>query len=334
MKELKQKLSDLIKLIETTLEAEIWQTDVLIDTRNKLILYIKKYFTDNTEYIQLVNDISSEPKSFSSYKNCLVQLKSIIIMLLEDIQLSETDVNVIIENEKQEIISQAIKEMETEREKIQIEANEIQKIKEDLQRKTESLLNEEEKLNSFKTKLEFADKGVDFQFDAKQNKESARLWAIATILLMIILFIIVYCNLESNLSFSKIAKEIKNDFLLQKKPFSDNLIINTIYITYAKLIFTRLLFYSLIIFCIKFTVRNYNAQMHNYIINSHKSNSLKSTLSLLDTAKSEDGNDKLLVQASQAIFSHQNTGFNNKETESNSPNLITNVIDNVSKKLQ
>lgn len=72
--------------------------------------------------------------------------------------------------------------------------------------------------------------------------------------------------------------------------------------------------------------------MHNYIINLHKSNAFKSALSLIDTAKSEEGNDKLLVQATQAIFSHQETGYNKNEVEV-SPNVITNIIDSVSKKL-
>ena len=65
----------------------------------------------------------------------------------------------------------------------------------------------------------------------------------------------------------------------------------------------------------------------------HKGNALRSTLSLLNTAKSDDGNDKLLVQATQAIFSHQQTGYSGKESEPTSPNLITNVIDSASKKI-
>lgn len=73
--------------------------------------------------------------------------------------------------------------------------------------------------------------------------------------------------------------------------------------------------------------------MHNQIINTHKANSIKSILSLLDTAKSEDGNDKLLIQATQAIFAHQQTGYSGKDSEPPNPNLITNVIDSASKKI-
>ncbi len=113
---------------------------------------------------------------------------------------------------------------------------------------------------------------------------------------------------------------------------TDSLTINTIYISYYKFLITKLLLYSIFVYAIVFCIKNYNAQMHNNIINLHKANAFKSILSLLNTAKSDDGNDKLLVQATQAIFSHQQTGYNGKENESTSPNLITNVIDAVSKK--
>jgi len=58
--------------------------------------------------------------------------------------------------------------------------------------------------------------------------------------------------------------------------------------------------------------------MHNQVVNTHKSNAFKSTLSLLNTARSDDGNDKLLIQATQAIFAHQQSGYSEKESESRS----------------
>lgn len=73
--------------------------------------------------------------------------------------------------------------------------------------------------------------------------------------------------------------------------------------------------------------------MHNYIINRHKANSFKSALSLLDTAKSEEGNDKLLIQATQAIFSHQDTGYGKTDFDENNVNIITSLTENISKKI-
>ncbi len=73
--------------------------------------------------------------------------------------------------------------------------------------------------------------------------------------------------------------------------------------------------------------------MHNYVVNTHKANSLSSTLSILNIAKSENGNDQLLVQATQAIFSHQNSGFNNHDIDVSTPSFVTNMIDSVSRKI-
>lgn len=52
----------------------------------------------------------------------------------------------------------------------------------------------------------------------------------------------------------------------------------------------------------------------------------------MSVARTEEGNDKLLVQATNAIFEHQNTGYDKNTTET-SPNLINNVIETVSKKI-
>jgi hypothetical protein len=113
----------------------------------------------------------------------------------------------------------------------------------------------------------------------------------------------------------------------------DDIVNKTIYFTFLKYIFTKVLLYSMIIYAIVFCTKNYNAQMHNSIINAHKSNAYKSTLSLLDTARSDEGNDKLLIQATQAIFSHQQTGYSSSESEQTSPNIISNIIETVSKKI-
>lgn len=333
MNEIQSKLYDLLTHIDETISEDKFRADVLVDCRNKLKLYIKRLFQNNSDYNELLNDVDINPKDFNSYHYSINKLRSVITTMIEDIQLHDNDLSIITENERQEILLNARKDIEHERERIEIEAREIQKLKEDLVKRTESILNEEEKLNSFKTKLEFADKGIDFQTDAIKNKKNAKVWAVIFLILLIILLWIICDNLNSNNSFSNIAKDVYSKLNDKNLLLEKSLILNTIYATYAKFMFSRLFLYSLLVYSIRFSVKNYNAQMHNYIINSHKSNSLKSTLSLLDTAKSDEGNDKLLVQATQAIFSHQNTGFNNKETEVSSPNLVTNVIESVTKKM-
>ena len=333
MNDLQKKLFDLLNKLDETIHNEKYDIGILTEVRSKLKLYVKRLFKDNPDYKELIDEIDINPMDDNAYSISINQLRSAITAMIEDIQISDNDLSIVTENDRQEILAQARKEIQLERERIEIEAREIQKLNEDLKKRTENILLEEEKFNSFKTKLEFADKGIDFQTDAKTNKNNAAIWAITFFILLLILVLMICNNINCNSTFSSIAKDVHKNLTLKGNPFDKQMISNTIYISYSKLIFSRLFLYSLLVYGIRFSVRNYNAQMHNFIINSHKANSLKSTLSLLNTAKSDEGNDKLLVQATQAIFSHQNSGFNNKESEPNSPNLITNIIDSVSKKV-
>lgn len=82
-----------------------------------------------------------------------------------------------------------------------------------------------------------------------------------------------------------------------------------------KAIAFRVVLISFLSYLINICVRNYNANMHNYTVNKHKANSLSAALILLDKAKTDDGNDQIMTQAANAIFSHQPTGFNKKDPE-------------------
>lgn len=304
----------------------------LIDVKNKLNLYIQKFFNSKVEYLDILKKISSDAGTLYVFNKSVAEFKSLITTLIQDIELSQKEFDSSTESEK-ERINKIRREVEHEQEKIQINANEIRLMREQLERERENLLFEEAKFNEFKTKLELADKKIDFQFQADNNKKKAMLWAIAAGIFISTLVVILCVSLNNKDGFLSISEYVKGKMVISRVLKADNLIDNTIYFTYAKYIFTKLMLYSLLLYAIGFCVKNYNAQMHNHIVNSHKSNAFKSTISLLNTAKSEDGNDKLLVQATQAIFAHQQTGYNGKGTEQPSPNLVTNVIDGALKKV-
>lgn len=306
--------------------------EVLIDSKNQLNLYIQKYFESKKVYLDILKEINAKPGGEVSYKNSITELKSLTQTLIQDLELSNKNIDLLTEQERSKIISEARKEVEIERDKIQNDAREIRSLRELLSKEREELLSEENKFNEFKTKLELADKELDFQFEAINNKKAAVIWASIAATFVIILLIILFKTLDGNNSLSDIANDIKQKMVGPDK-IIDSLISTTIYFTYSKYLFTKILLYSLIIYAITFCTKNYTAQMHNHTINVHKSNAFKSTLSLLNTAKSADGNDKLLIQATQAIFSHQNTGYNEKESEPTSPNIVTNVIDAAAKKI-
>lgn len=333
MNEIIKKLEDIIIQLENTISTNnSMKIEVLIDTKNKLSLYIQKFFNSKTEYTKTLSAIDSKPTTGNGFHTSVSEFKSLASTLIQDLQLSKNDFSLITEKEKNELVNNARKEIENEKKKIDIEANEIRKLRLELQNERENLITEERKFNEFKTKLEIADKQLNFQFEAENNKKAALIWAIITGILTTSLLLFLYCSLDSNTSLSDIAINIKKQ-MVEKGKNIDGLTVNTIYFSLYKFLITKIFLYSIFIYAIVFCVKNYNAQMHNKIINMHKGNALKSTLSLLNTAKTDDGNDKLLMQATQAIFSHQQTGYSGKENEPTSPNLITNVIDSVSKKI-
>lgn len=228
---------------------------------------------------------------------------------------------IVIHNAEKKIAEERLKFLEQEK-----KANEERKIQQQL------LIEQEEKFNSFKAKLEIADKNFDFQSNALTNKKTAITWAIIAFIFTIVLIILLCINITDSSSLIAVTNAIKGGIKIDNTNKSD-IVTYAIYIGYIKYLVSRFLIYSMIIYAVIFSVKNYNAQMHNHIVNTHKSNAFKSTLSLLNTARSDDGNDKLLIQATQAIFSHQQSGYSGKDSEPNNPNLITNVVETISKKI-
>ncbi|MCD6017667.1 MAG: hypothetical protein K0S53_788 [Bacteroidetes bacterium] len=329
MEEAIRKLQELLSRVESI---RGFDSETLIDIKNKLNLYIQKFFKGSPEYLSILKKIDPNPDSTSLFSISLAEFKSLITTLMQDIELSQNEFQSNSESER-ESFNKIKREIKFEQERIQEDANEIRAMREELMIQRERLMVEEAKFDEFKAKLEIADKKLDFQSQAENNKNKAILWAVASGMLIAALLIILCFSLDSKDGFSSIAEYIKGKMVISKALLDNNFIDNTIYFTYAKYMFTKLMLYTLLLYSIVFCVKNYNAQMHNHVINTHKSNAFRSTLSLLNTAKSEDGNDKLLIQATQAIFSHQQTGYSGKESEQLSPNLVTNVIESASKKI-
>lgn len=327
MNELAKRLRNLLQELSASYDSD----EQLIVAQDKLNLYLKRFLKDRSDYKERLDSINilniNSDNEFTNSKN---SFKSLIKTILEDIELSEIDSNN--EDSLNNDINKTRKEIEIEREKIQNEAYKIKEIKEEILVDREKLLIEQEKFNEFKAKLEISDKKLDFQFNAMIHKRNAYIWAALAGILVIILIFILFRNIDINDTFISIGKTIDFGFKDIKNKDS-NMINSAIYFSFSKYIFTRLFLYSILIYTIVFCIKNYNAQMHNYIINTHKSNAFKSVISLLNTAKSDDGSDKILIQATQTIFSHQQTGYYSKDIEPNNPNLVTNVIESVAKKI-
>lgn len=81
-----------------------------------------------------------------------------------------------------------------------------------------------------------------------------------------------------------------------------------------------ILFYSITI-CVK----NFFGEMHNYTVNKHKANCLNTFKTLIETAD-KDNTQTILKLATEAIFSHQNTGYLKRESGTGSPSPIIELI--------
>ncbi len=94
----------------------------------------------------------------------------------------------------------------------------------------------------------------------------------------------------------------------------------------------RIAIISIIVYLLVFTVKNYNATMHNYTINVHKANSFAAAFVMINGTITEKGKDDIMTYAAQAIFSHQNSGYIGKDNEPSNPLLVEKIIEKISPK--
>lgn len=87
---------------------------------------------------------------------------------------------------------------------------------------------------------------------------------------------------------------------------------------------SRIMAFSVVSFAIYWAAKNHGAHRHNYIINKHRQNALATFQAFTEAAKLDaDVKAAVLLQASQAIYTAQSTGYS--ETMSAPPNPINMV---------
>jgi hypothetical protein len=102
-----------------------------------------------------------------------------------------------------------------------------------------------------------------------------------------------------------------------------------LYIAYAKYISSYVLIYSIIIYSLKVSVKNYNSNKHNEIVNRNK----KLTLSNAIDLSREGNNPELLDIAAKELFNPQSTGYNNTTEEKTTSNFVNTIVDTAAKKV-
>jgi len=305
MKDLLEQLSELKSILESADEGDESQ---LASVKDKLNLYARKYSKTDV-YIKSLGEIKIhnlvEDWEFHQSKD---KLKSMVNTMIEDIEIdgilgnTNTEIDNVLANAKQK-------------------EEEIDKI-------TKRLLREEEKVDELKKKVELTDKRINFQIVAESNIKRSWFWLGCSSLVFALILITMYFWFNIQSEFINISK-----LAIQEIGSNDMEIIKiTVMFEFIRTLFLRVLMTSLSIYILIFCLRNYSVQLHNYTINTHKANSLQSALSLLNTANTSEGKDKLLLQATEAIFTHQNTGYSKENIPT--PNLITSVIENINPKIE
>lgn len=84
---------------------------------------------------------------------------------------------------------------------------------------------------------------------------------------------------------------------------------------------------KLVIFTILYTAtlwigKIYKSQWHNYIVNKHRQNALSSFETFVKATSDEQTKNAVLIQATNSIFSPQNSGFISGTEQSNSPQIL------------
>lgn len=247
MDEIYIKLKDILSTLNYVENDDEQNSEHLFDIKSKLRLYISKYFKERDEFEELLSEININPTNFNEYRQIIYQLKSLTTTLMEDIEISNSDYSISIEQEKQKILADVRKEVEEERRKLKDESEEILKIKNELSREQVRLTAEEEKYNLFKQKLEIADKNINFQTQAKSNYRSAIFWVIITTFLSILILTLILNSTDDYKSFTSILKEVK--ISLGKDYIENNpMIVKTVMFSFIKYFLTKIMFYSIIIY--------------------------------------------------------------------------------------
>ena len=280
---------------------------------------IEKYFPNTFYHTEIVKT----PHTFEDDENLYRAkniLDGIIDGLIKKIDLDDIEIS---SNEGQQINELLIrsenlaKEIELERIKSKEYADQIRDLSNNLENEKQLLENRYAEL----AKVELLKQEDIFTKAAKSNKCYSWFWLVAIVI--------------SSLGIICLLSHFVNEFCLdlsclleQKKSCPD--CGNTLLIfELTRATIYRVAIISLAVYFIVFVIKNYNALMHNYTVNTQKANSFAAAFVMINGATTNKAKNDIMLQAAQAIFSHQNTGYLGKDTEPSNPLIVEKVIENV-----
>jgi hypothetical protein len=208
---------------------------------------------------------------------------------------------------------------ELEKQKIELDSkiNELNTLLENA-KKANTMLDEKSK-EAF-TKILLDKEAFDYKYAERQYEILSKYWLGGSIVITLILITIVSIKSTNVSGLIDVRKDLCC-LAIQDKTM--------LYIAYGKYISSYILIYSILIFALKVSIKNYNANKHNEIVNRNKKLILSNTINL----SREGNNPELLDIAAKELFSQQSTGYNNTTEEKSSSNFVNNIVETVSKKV-
>jgi hypothetical protein len=206
---------------------------------------------------------------------------------------------------------------------------ELSNYKDELDAQKEKLNTKVEELNTLldNEKRELSNKKLlrsetmSFENSEIKSNINAVKWLIASIILSLVLIFVV-CFRSTNVSGLIGIRKDLCCLAIQDKTM--------LYIAYGKYISSYVLIYSILIYALKVSIKNYNANRHNEIVNRNK----KLTLFVALDLSHEGSNPELLDIAAKELFSQHSTGYNNTTEEKSTSNFVNNIVESVSKNVK
>lgn len=239
---------------------------------------------------------------FNSFVNYTGSNKEVLVRRLNElIDTIPTEIeaiiamNLAIQNEKlkDDFITKQMEKAKIEIEEINKQKKKINDTLKKQEQESEDILK---KMKENMATTGIADYANIFQKESNTHKINSRIWLGSIVLLVGIVIAIALGLLIGDI----VPKDEKTTTLLQ--------------FTFAKLII-----FSSLFFLLTLAFKSYKASKHNEILNKHRQNAITTFEKFVKSANDDRTKNAVLLQTVDAIFSQQNTGYNDNDSDAVSP---------------
>lgn len=154
-----------------------------------------------------------------------------------------------------------------------------------------------------------------FHEQAEKNKCNSIYWLVASVVILIFLFGLLY-SFATNLDWlTKPLKLVEENEFYKPYAFYFLVVYNA----------TKDLIISMLIYVLSWSIKNYRAERHNYIINTHKGMNIKTATDILRMEDYTDTNKReIFDKATSYAFEHQSTGYS--KDDQGTPSIVNTLL--------